>query len=102
MTGGPAKSPSPPPSLAEKGNAFERAGTTVVVSVFSAGCDRVLDRSCPYDAQSPPGRLAVAHFAGRAAAPADVTAPAAGAPTATAAAIGSQRRGPSIRKPRSS
>src|SRR3954452_8262012 len=102
ITGVPVKSPSPPPCEAENAHALVRVGTTAVVSVFSAGCDRVLARSWPYDDQSPPALCADAQCApaNRAAAPAEVTAPAAGTPTATVAAIGSQRRDPSIRRPR--
>src|SRR3954469_15283558 len=102
ITGVPVKSPSPPPCAAEKANAFVNVGTTVRVNVFSAGCDRVLPRSCPYDDQSPPGLAAGAQCPpGRAAAPAAETAATAGATSATAAATGSQRRDPSIRRPRS-
>src|SRR3954465_14979197 len=49
ITGVPVKSPSPPPCEAENAHAFDKVGTTVVVRVFSAGCDRLLARSCPYD-----------------------------------------------------
>src|SRR3954465_2975590 len=91
MTGVPVKSPSPPPCEAENAHALVRVGTTVVVSVFSAGCARVLARSWPCRAQAPPalGGGARCAPADRAAAPAEATAPAAGTPTATAAAIGS-------------
>src|SRR3954468_6902646 len=101
MTGVPVKSPSPPPSFAEKANTLVRVGTTVVVSVFSAGCDRVFSWSWPYDDHSPPGRCAGAQVAGRAVARAVVRAPAAGTTTANAATIGSQRRDPTIRRLRS-
>src|SRR3954468_10149320 len=108
ITGVPVKSPSPPPCEAENAHALVRVGTTVGVSGFSARCDRVWARSWPYDDQSPPALCADAQCApadraaapAEATAPAEVTAPAAGTPTATLAAIGSQRRDPSIRRPR--
>src|SRR4051812_42116192 len=101
MTGVPVKSPSPPPCEAENAHALVSVGTTVVVSVFSAGCDRELDRSWPYAGQSPPGLLAGAQVVGRAETPAAVTAPAAGARRAREATTGSHRRDPSIKRPRS-